>query len=260
MSRSTPVVERLACVWSEARLLCGPYRKAGELRVGNEVKAGKKMTAVTNLRRAMGIIGSGKMMGLAAVAAPLLLAGCSSNPLQVTRTLCPAAAVPQHAGTLTFFSPANSRSADSVVATASIFDLTNQCNDGGNKVASNLRFTIGAQRPNAAAEQTITVPYFVAVVKEGETLLSKQVYEATLTFPAGSARTEAVQTVQAVVDRAEALAAAGPAPGSEKKKRKRGEMAEPEDLFFDAKPKASGFEILVGFQLTDAQVHYNITQ
>lgn len=224
--------------------------------MGEDVKAAKGMTAVTNLRRA-----TGKMIGLAAVAAPLLLAGCASNPLEVTRTLCPATAVPQHTGTLTLFSPATSRSADAVVATASIFNLTNQCNEGGAKVASNLRFVIGAQRPNAAAEQTITVPYFVAVVKEGETLLSKQVYEATLTFPAGSVRAEAVQTVQAVVDRAEALAAAGPAPGAEKKKkRKRGEPVEPEDLFFDAKPKASGFEILVGFQLTDAQVHYNITQ
>lgn len=254
-SRSTFVVERLACVWSEPRLLCGPYRMARELLVGDDVKAAKGMTAVTNLRRA-----TGKMIGLAAVATPLLLAGCSSNPLQVTRTLCPATAVPQHAGTLTFFSPPSSRAADAVVATANIFNLQNQCNEGGAKVASNLRFTIGAQRPNAASEQTITVPYFVAVVKEGETLLSKQVYEATLTFPAGDVRAESVQTVQAVVDRAEALAAAGPAPGSEKKKRKRGEMAEPEDLFFDAKPKASGFEILVGFQLTDAQVYYNITQ
>lgn len=233
--------------------------------MANEVKAAKRMNALTNLRRATGerfpgwLTGS-RVAALGMVAAPLLLAGCSSNPLQVTRTLCPATAVPQHAGTLTFFSPPSSRTADSVVASANIFNLQNQCNEGGEKVTSNLRFSIGAQRPNAAAEQTITVPYFVAVVKEGETLLSKQIYEATLTFAAGDVRAESVQTVQAAVDRAEALAAAGPAPGSEKKKRKRGEMAEPEDLFFDAKPKASGFEILVGFQLTDAQVHYNITQ
>lgn len=228
--------------------------------MANQAKAAKGMNGLTNLRRMAGTAKAGRMAGLAALAAPLLLAGCSSNPLQVTRTLCPATAVPQHAGTLTFFSPASSRTVDSVVATANIFNLQNQCNEGGEKVTSNLRFTIGAQRPSAAAEQTITVPYFVAVVKEGETIVSKQVYEAALTFPAGAARTEAVQTVQAIVDRAEALAAAGPAPGSDRKKRKRGEMAEPEDLFFDAKPKASGFEILVGFQLTDAQVYYNITQ
>lgn len=233
--------------------------------MANEAKAAKGMNALTNLRRAtggirMGKLQAGRMIGYAAVAAPLLLAGCASNPLEVTRTLCPATAVPQHTGSLTLFSPANSRTADSMVAMANIFNLQNHCNEGGEKVTSNLRFTIGAQRPNAAAEQTITVPYFVAVVKEGETLLSKQVYEATLTFAPGDVRAEAVQTVQAMVDRAEALAAAGPAPGSEKKKRKRGEMAQPEDLFFDAKPKASGFEILVGFQLTDAQVYYNITQ
>ena len=233
--------------------------------MATEVKAAKRMNALTNLRRATGErfpggLTAGRMAALGMVAAPLLLAGCSSNPLQVTRTLCPATAVPQHAGTLTFFSPPSSRTADSVVASANIFNLQNQCNEGGEKVTSNLRFTIGAQRPNAAAEQTITVPYFVAVGKEGQTLPSQQIYEATLTFAAGDVRAESVQTVQAAVDRAEALAAAGPAPGSEKKKRKRGEMAEPEDLFFDAKPKASGFEILVGFQLTDAQVHYNITQ
>lgn len=228
--------------------------------MANEAEAAKGMKALSNVCRMSGMVRNRRLAGLAAVLLPAILAGCASNPLEVTRTLCPATAVPQHAGTLTFFSPASSRTAESVVATASIFNLQNQCNEGGDKVTSNLRFTIGAQRPNAAAEQTITVPYFVAVVKEGETLLSKQVYEATLTFPAGSVRAEAVQTVQAAVDRAEALAAAGPAPGSEKKKRKRGEMAQPEDLFFDAKPKASGFEILVGFQLTDAQVYYNITQ
>ncbi|MCH8685426.1 hypothetical protein [Pedomonas mirosovicensis] len=219
------------------------------------------MKALTNLRRLAGIrlAGEGRswrVAGLVAVMMPALLAGCANNPLEVTRTLCPATAVPKYAGTLTFFSPPSSRTADSVVANASIFGLENHCVESSPKVTSNLRFTIGAQRPNAAAAQTITVPYFVAVVKEGKEIVSKQVYEATLTFQPGDVRAESVQTVQAAIDREEALKLIGPDPS--KKKRKRGEPRQPEDLFFDAKPKDSGFEVLVGFQLTDEQAHYNI--
>ena len=222
----------------------------------------KGIDALTNLRRLAGRGGFWGKAGLVAVTASALLAGCASNPLEVRRTLCPATAVPQHAGSLTFFSPPSSRTADAVVASATIFGLENHCVESAPRVTNNLRFTIGAQRPNAAAAQTITVPYFVAVVKEGNQIVSKQVYEATLTFEPGSVRTEAVQTVQAAIDRAEALKLAGPDHDQDKKKkkRKRGEPVQPEDLFFDAKPKASGFEILVGFQLTDAQVYYNITQ
>lgn len=214
---------------------------------------------MAGIQRKVGDVGLRRTGGLLAIVAPvLLLSACNSNPLEVTRSLCPATAIPQHTGTMTLFSPAESRDADAVVMTASIFDLENHCVEGSPKVTSNLRFTIGAQRPNAAAEQSVNVQYFVAVVKDGKEIISKQVYDTALHFPAGQVRAQSVETVAAAIDRAQAIAAAGPAPGRDRKRRRDDDNVD--DTFFDAAPKASAFEVLVGFQLTDAQVHYNMTR
>ncbi|MEX6723051.1 hypothetical protein [Parapedomonas caeni] len=197
-----------------------------------------------------------KVVRLALMAAlpVVLLAGCQKNPLKITRTLCPAHAVAKSAGTMTLFSPPESRNADAMVASAAITGLTNNCTEGADPVASNLRITIGAQRPAAGSEQTVTLPYFVAVVKGGNQLISKQVYQATVRFPAGQLRAETVETVRANIDRAAALAALPPKPD----KKRRDEN--PEDVFMDAAPKAASFEVLVGFQLADSDVLYNITR
>lgn len=187
-----------------------------------------------------------RFISLAVVAA--MLAGCSSNPLQITRSICPAAAVARNVSDLTQFSPPTSRDADAITLTATFSDMAVKCSEKGSRIFSDLSVTIAGQRASAAGDQTISVPYFVAVVKGGQTLLSKQLYSANLDFKAGQVRAHTTQTVRADISRSAAIDALGPAPKASK---------DASDPFVETVQKASPFEMVIGFQLTDDQIIYN---
>ncbi|NVJ96762.1 MAG: hypothetical protein HWE25_01345 [Alphaproteobacteria bacterium] len=111
----------------------------------------------------------------------LLLGACANtNPLQVTVSRCPAVAVVGDAGTLTRFR-GEDRNVENVAFTASILNVKLDCVEGDD-VRSQVSFEVGAQAGEAFSGGSVTLPYFVAVMKDNNQIVSKKIYDVTLNF------------------------------------------------------------------------------
>jgi hypothetical protein len=180
------------------------------------------------------------------MALPLLLAACgSTNPLEVRRTSCPAISVPMHTGSITRFSQAGKFDTQDVRLVATIGQLSDNCVENAGGVKTAVSFTINAVRPAKGAAEAVQLPYFITVAKDGETLIAKQVYGASLEFADGATNGTVRQVVTVKTPEV-------PLPPRPKKGDKIDEFAPP--------PKPAVYEILVGFQLTDADAVYNISK
>jgi hypothetical protein len=179
------------------------------------------------------------------LALPFALVACSSNPLEVRRTSCPALAVPKHTGTLTRFQEARGFSSGDVQLVATIAQLDSRCQEDASGAKTAVSFNIVATRPSKGPAEDVQVPYFVTVVKGGETLQAKQVYGASLRFADGATSASLSQVVTAATPKV-------PLPPRPKRNNEIDEFAPP--------PKPAEYEILVGFQLSDSEAVYNITK
>jgi hypothetical protein len=183
---------------------------------------------------------------LSCMALPLVLSACaSSNPLEVRRTSCPALSVPKHTGSLTRFSQAGRFDTQDVRLVATIVQLSDTCIENANGVNTAVSFTISAVRPTKGAADSVQLPYFITVVKDGETLIAKQVYGTSLEFADGATSGSVRQVVTVKTPEV-------PLPPKPKKNNEIDEFAPP--------PKPAVYEILVGFQLTNDDVVYNISK
>ncbi len=180
------------------------------------------------------------------LALPLYLAACSSgNPLEVRRTSCPALAVPKHTGTLTRFAGPGRFDVQDVQITASINQLSDVCVEDANAVHTSVSFNILATRPAKGPSAAVELPYFVTIVKDGETLIAKQIYSTSLTFAQDAISTSQRQVISTTTPTV-------PLPPKPKKSNEIDEFSPP--------PKPAVYEILIGFQLSDAEAVYNITK
>ena len=220
------------------------------------------MSSSSSSRKIVALLG-----GAAALAT---VAGCAKdNDIDVssgvgitsTRSACPAIAVPTYTGDITLFDPATSRDASAIDVVATITNLTPQCNEEGEKVYQLANFDVIATRRDAGPARTVTLPYFSTVVQGGTAVVAKRIGQVTVSFAEGQVRGTGHGQASAYVDRA---AATLPADVQERitRKRKAGE----EDAAVDplsipevrtAVQRAS-FELLVGFQLTQDQLEYNV--
>lgn len=197
------------------------------------------------------------LIGLAGLA----LAGCNRNPLLVKRSPCPAVAVPTYASTLTKFDPSQSRDASAIDVVAQITDAQGTCIEGAEFLATELQFTVSAQRRQAGPAREVYLPVFVAMAQGGNVLVSKQQTGVMLRFEEGSRRAEARGGARAEVHRS---AVTLPADVQERISRPR--KADDPDALTDpladpqvrAAVRAASFEVLVGFQMDDASLAYNI--
>ena len=110
----------------------------------------------------------------------LLLAACNRNPFEVTVSRCLAVAVVGDVGTLTKFKGEGTTTGD-VEFTASIMDVESRCEEADD-VRSEVAFFVGAQAGPALIGKQITVPYFVAVLKDNSQIVSKKIFNVTLNF------------------------------------------------------------------------------
>ena len=208
-----------------------------------------------------------KLLPLAALA---LLSACArdgeidqTGGIAITRTACPAVAVPAQTGDITVFNPVSSRDARAVDVTANITNLRMVCGDQGDDVVAEASFAVEARRTNTNGPRTIDLPYFSTVVRGGTVVVSKRVERVTLTFADGEARASATGKGGAVINRA---AATLPADVRAKLTRKR--RADDADASIDplsapdvrAAVARASFELLIGFQLTAEQLEYNATR
>lgn len=199
-----------------------------------------------------------------------LLAGCAKDGdidetggIAVTRSACPAVAVPAQTGDVTLFSPANSRAANAIDVTAAITNMRVSCNEQGSDVVSNATFDVVARRASAGPAREVVFPYFATVMRGGTTVVAKRISTVRIVFPEGQTRASAQGQGGAVIARAEATL-----PPDILRILTRKRRAGDQDAALDplARPEVkaavarASFELLIGFQLTADQLQYNATR
>lgn len=208
---------------------------------------------------------------LPVIAVAAALAGCAREGelvvdqgvgITAVLTTCPSVGIPDYTGDVTTFSGDTQTYADLDVS-ATMTNLRSTCNDTGEKVYSEATFDVVAQRKDSAGARTVTLPYFVTVLRGGTAVVTKRVGEVTLTFADGAARAQASGKAGSFVDRASATL---PEDIRERitRRRRPGDVDAALDPLADTEVKAAiartRYEMLVGFQLTEAQLRYNATR
>ena len=207
----------------------------------------------------------------AAVAAliALTLSGCSSEGtltaqgVIVSRTACPAVAIPAATGDITLFDPPASRDAEAIDVVANITNVRSTCSDVGDNITSTVTFDVQARRRDSRGARDVVLPYFAVIVQGGTNIVSKSVSQVGIRFEDGQLRASTSGAATGTV-----LRSAATLPSEIERQvtreRKPGDadaavdpMANPEVR--EAVRRAS-FEVLVGFQLTQEQLAYNATR
>lgn len=213
---------------------------------------------------------------LALIGAPLMatlaLAGCGggrgelvvddSVGVKALRDPCPKVGVPDYTGDVTLFTEPGRTDSAAIDVVATITNVRANCTDG-DKLYSVAGFDVLARRNDTRGSRRVELPYFSSVLRGGNVVVSKRVGKVVIDFADGQARASGHAQAAAYVDRAEATL---PEDVRERltRKRRAGDpdaavdpLAEPDVRAALAK---ASFELLVGFQLTDAQLAYNATR
>ena len=183
--------------------------------------------------------------------------------VSVTRTGCPAVAIPDHTGDITVFNPASSTDASAIDVVANITNVRSTCNSESARIYTEASFDVFAVRSNPRGARTVTLPYFSTVVQGGTAVVAKRVNNVTLQFADGQYRASGSGKAGSYVN---ASAARLPEDVIERltRKRKAGDPDAALDPLADPAIRAqvarSTFELLIGFQLTAAQLQYNATR
>ncbi|MBV7259265.1 hypothetical protein [Erythrobacter crassostreae] len=211
-----------------------------------------------------------RVLSVAALAVGL--AGCASEGelvvdqgVGVTAVLssCPAVGIPDYTGDVTAFRTGGDVTLGNLDMTASMTNLRSTCNDTGAKVYSEATFDVLARRTDVRGARSVTLPFFVTVLRGGSAVVTKRVGEVTINFADGQERASGTGKAGSFVDRS---AATLPEDIREKitRKRRAGDVDAALDPLTDPEVKAAiartRFEMLVGFQLTEDQLAYNATR
>jgi hypothetical protein len=211
-----------------------------------------------------------------ALAGTAVLAGCRSKGeivldegvgITAVRTACPAVGIPDYTGDVTLFRTPGARDAASIDVTAAITNLRTQCDDRPkartDKVFASIGFDVLARRSDTRGARSLSLPYFVTVLRGGSAVISKRVGTVTLNFANGQERAEAHATGSAYIDRAEATLSQDMRKRITRK-RKAGKADAAVDPLSEPDVRAAvqraTFEVLVGFQLDQDQLAYNATR
>ncbi|MBC2665597.1 hypothetical protein H7F51_08680 [Novosphingobium flavum] len=214
-----------------------------------------------------------RLIAAATVAAgALALAGCKTKGdivvdegvgITAVHGACPAVGIPDYTGDITLFSVPGSTDANAIDLVAAMTNLRSTCNDQAEKVSATVGFDVLARRNDTSAARSVTLPYFVTVMRGGRAVVTKRVGSVTINFAAGQARAQAHAEGSAFIDKAEATL---PAEIRERitRKRRAGDSDAAVDPLGQPDVRAAvaraTFEVLVGFQLDDKQLAYNATR
>ena len=193
----------------------------------------------------------------------LAAAGCQRNPLIVKRSPCPAVAVPTYLGDATIFAPGGAADARNIDVTATLTNLRDTCLENGDRLTTDISFDVVARRAEPGPARTLTLPVFATIVQGGNLVVSKQMMPVTVTFAQGQTRATASSGVRTNV----AQSATALPPEIQAKVQRKRKASDPDaavdplaDPEVRAALRAASFEVLIGFQLDDAGLAYNVTK
>ena len=207
------------------------------------------------------------------LAGALAMTGCAKNGevvvgqggagITALRSKCPAVGVPDYTGDITLFRQGGQQFVSDLDVTATLTNVRSTCNDTGEKVYSEASFDVFARRTDARGARQVSLPYFVTVLRGGSAVVSKQVGTVTIDFADGQERAKGSAKAGAYV-----LAAEATLPEEIRRQitreRKAGDPDAALDPLADPAVKAAvqraTFEMLVGFNLTQQQLAYNVTR
>ena len=207
-----------------------------------------------------------------AIALGLAVSGCAGTGdivvdqgagITAVRTACSAVGIPDFTGDVTLFRTPGSTLAGDIDVTAAMTNLRSTCDDTGPKVYTQASFDVLARRTDTRGARTVTLPYFSTVLRGSSAVVTKRVGTVTINFADGQERAQGRGTAGAFVDRAEATL---PEDIREQitRRRKAGDPDAALDPLADPAVRAAlqraTFELLVGFQLTEDQLRYNVTR
>ena len=204
-----------------------------------------------------------RRFALLALAAGVAVAGCQKNPLVVRRTGCPAVAIPTYAGDVTLFRPGTTQDAGNLDVVATITNVRETCTEAVDALATSVTYDVLARRTSAAGARTETLPVFATMVQGGNLIVSKQIGAVSVSFADGQLRAVGRGGAQARVARS-ATRLPDEIQAKLDKKRKAGDIDAATDPMADpqvrAAVRAASFEMLIGFQLGEAALAYNVTK
>jgi hypothetical protein len=175
------------------------------------------------------------VLNLAAlIATAATLSGCDtwSSAVNYVRAdsaaVCPDAAILANTAVIPVFDPKLGADPSNVVYTAQLTGLESRCDYSkrGNKVDANVHVVVRATRPPGGEAAHYKVPYYVAVTTGGD-IIDKQIHWLEFDFPKSSASVD----IETLVDGIEIAVARD--------------------------KKSYEYHLLIGFQLTQAQIDYN---
>lgn len=210
------------------------------------------------------------LRSLSVAALSLALAGCAhhrdldeTGGLQITRSTCPAVAIPAYTGDVSLFSPEQSRDARALDVVATMGHLRTSCDETGAVVHANVTFDVDARRASTHGARDVVLPYFVTVVRNGSTIMSKQESRVLVHFDDGKAIATVSGTGAANISKALATLPANVAARLNRKRRPTDSDASVDpmsDPRIRTAVNQASFELLIGFQLSEAQLAYNATR
>jgi hypothetical protein len=183
--------------------------------------------------------------------------------IYVRRSACPIPGIPAGTGDITSFNPSNSTAADAIDVTATMTNLRANCQETTDQLISTVTFDVVATRRDPTAARQVVLPYFDVVLQAGSRVVAKRVGRVGLDFAQGSYRAQTSGQATVRVSRA-----AAQLPRDVERQltrpRKAGEASAAVDPLTDPAVRAAvanaTFEHLVGFQLTEGQLRYNVTR
>jgi|GEM_PF-578014 len=158
-----------------------------------------------------------------------VLAGCgggSKIESQIPRLICPAVGLVQGTTTVTKFRDTDSYLEGDVLYEAYISGLSSSCQEESGGVAADFAFDVTASKGVASSTDQVSLPYYVAVTTANGAIISKQVFNA-------------------VVDLAE------DGRGTVREHLNQHIQAQGQDFH--------SYEILIGFQLSEDDLVYNLS-
>lgn len=180
--------------------------------------------------------------------------------VKALRDPCPRVGVPDYTGDVTIFSNPSRTDSAALDVVATLTNVRATCT-AGEKLYSQATFDVLAHRTDTRGARRVELPYFSTVIRGGNVVVAKRVGTVVIEFADGQDRASAKGQAGAYVQTAEASLPADIAKRISQKRRAGAQDAAVDPLSqpdVKAALARANFELLVGFQLTNDQLQYNV--